>query len=217
MGKGFVPAVRSALTVKGLEYLVLGDCGHGLISLKSLAAAVKNGDLKPLHEYQVTTVLFEGARRGEEMTKDRGAFRNAVQILSSKDVQVFGCEDDASEATVSEVNRLMLNPGDSSTLGAPMGELMNRRMPDANESWTIQIKRCKPKVILCCGTSHLPTYNQQPHFHIGLIKQLSLEGLCLGYAVDRDADANGLYTPEKNTGYFGSVDAIDPHDKYEEI
>jgi hypothetical protein len=217
MGKGFVPAVKSALTVNGLKYLVLGDRGHGLTSLKSLAAAVRNGDLKPLHEYQVTTVLFEGARRGEEMTKDRGAYRNAVQILSSKGVQVLGCEDDASEATVGEADRLLLNPGDPTTLGARMGELMNKRMPDANESWTIQIKRCKPKVILCCGTSHLPTYNQQPHFHIGLIKLLSLEGLCLGYAVDRDADAHGMYTPEKKTGYFGSVDAIDPHEKYAQI
>jgi hypothetical protein len=182
-----------------------------------LAAAVQNGDLKPLHEYQVTTVLFEGARRGEEMTKDRGAFRNAVEILSSRDVQVFGCEDNASLATVGEVDRLLSNPGNPLTLGTRMGELMNKRMPDANNSWAAQIKRCKPKMILCCGTSHLPTYNQQPHFHLGLVKQLSMEGLCLGYAVDRDADANGLYTPEKNTGYFGSVDAIDPHDKYSEI
>jgi hypothetical protein len=217
MGKGFVPAVKSALTVDGLEYVVLGDRAHGLTSLKSLAAAVQNGDLKPLHEYQVTTVLFEGARRGEEITKDRGAYRNAVQILSSKEVRVLGCEDDASEATKSEADRMMLNPGDSSTFGARMAQLMNKRMPDANESWTNQIKLFKPKVILCCGTSHLPTYNQQPHSHVGLIKKLSMEGLCLGYAVDKDADAKGMYTPEKNTGYFGSVDAIDPHEKYTQI
>lgn len=108
---GFVEAVKTVLTSEVTKYLVLGDKEHGEKSLKCLAAAVKAGALKSLNQYNVTTVLFEGARRGQEHIASHGDYSTAVKILAKNDVLVLGCEDDASLSTLTDMDKLYLNPG----------------------------------------------------------------------------------------------------------
>ncbi|MHC4250926.1 MAG: hypothetical protein ACYS9X_17500 [Planctomycetota bacterium] len=220
MSKGFSKTVAAALTLKETKYLVLGDTDHGEKSLKCLAAAVAGKDLKPLKKYGVSTVLFEGPRRGQELVHSKGTYKKAVKVLSGSwrlfvgyQVRVLGCEDKQSESTLTALQKLINKP--PSNFLALHDDLLDKRMPDANESWVAQMIKFKTKVILCCGTSHLPAFTQSKHAHIGVIGKLSQKGRCFGYAVATSNSPNDHYTPEKGTGRFGMVEAIDAHPKWE--
>jgi hypothetical protein len=206
----FCYAVDMALRSQTTKYLVLGDGWHGAAGLKSLAAAIKAGKLRHLHRYRVKTVLIEGARRGEETTLDHGTLSKAIKILSKKGVRVLGCEDDRSLSTDAEGKEMYKDVKKyGNEFHAKLGALMDRRMPDANESWYEQAVEAPPKVIICCGTSHLPTFRHPQHGHIGLIKRLSQMGGCLGYAVESSNTGNPYtYIPENKPGSFGVVEAI---------
>src|SRR5262245_126871 len=89
--KGFSLAVRGAFTQYRAKWLVLGDSTHGEKSLKSLAAAVKAGQIN-LRNLGVTTVLIEGPKKGQEETFESGVYKSAVRILRGHKVTVRGCE-----------------------------------------------------------------------------------------------------------------------------
>ena len=215
----FLYAVDMALRSETTKYLVLGDGSHGEAGLKSLAAAVKAGKLRPLHKYGVKTVLFEGARRGRESTASYGSFRKAIKLLSKKGVRVLGCEDDRSLSTETDAREIYDNPAKyGNTLMATLDVLLDRRMPDANESWYDQAVAAPAKVIICCGTSHLPNFVHQQHGHIGLIKRLSQRGGCLGYALESSNTGNPYtYVPEDKTNVFGVVEAIGAYAGWREL
>ncbi len=211
---GFVDGVGLVLKSSVTKYLVLGDKDHGMKGLKCLAAAVEDGALQSLDKYGVGTVLFEGPQRGQEMSYDHGSSGAPVTTLSTTGVRVVGCEDDASLATHAAMGDLYDN---ASTLGAQeFGRqhalLLDKRMPDANDSWIAQATKVEPKAIICCGTSHLPSYDHHTYGHIGIVKTLHQRGCCYGFAVeDSNTDSDFWYVPEKKTGRFGQVETIDAY------
>lgn len=216
---GFVEAVNTVLTSQVTKYLVLGDKEHGEKSLKCLAAAVKAGDLKPLNQYHVTTVLFEGARKGQEHIASHSGYSTAVKILSKNSVLVLGCEDDESLSTLSEMDKLYLNPGsDGVVFQQKQNSLLSKRMPDANNSWLKQASNLRPKVIVCVGTSHLPEYTHTTHKNIGLVKLLEQHGVCYGFAVEKSNTNDPYwYRPEKGSGLFGKVESIDEYPDWNKV
>ncbi|MEJ1356034.1 MAG: hypothetical protein RPU34_02110 [Candidatus Sedimenticola sp. (ex Thyasira tokunagai)] len=219
MSKYFNTNVKTALESSKNKYLLLGDADHGEKSLKSLAAAVQKGDIKPLSTYGVTTILIEGATRGQERVLESGRYKNAIDILESGQVRVLGCEDKASNASRDSIVNLIENPPEDGSVNVKHETLLNQRIADANESWIAQIKKCAPKVILCCGTSHLPFFNDRVASHSGMIRKLSEKGSCSGYAVEKANSDNSMYIPEKKerSGKFGMVEAIGYHDDWRSI
>ncbi len=216
MCRRFLRNVRAFLQSQSPSDIILGDATHGEKSLKSLAAAVKDGRLDALGTYGVTTILFEGPEAGDELTYQNGKFAQAFKILSTKDVSVQGCEDKLSLSTFAALKRLLLSSRlmDNNKFNELHDELVDKRMPDANESWIKQVESKKPKVILCCGTSHLPAFKHKKYFDMGIVANIS-DPLRkrYGYATEEsNTDYPDLYMPEKTTGLFGYVEAIGAYD-----
>ena len=216
---GFAQGINTVLSSEITKYLVLGDSSHGTTSLNCLAAAIQAGALHPLSQYKVSTVLFEGARRGQELTANHGAFAKAVTILAKNGVLVYGCEDDKSLSTEAQADKMYLNAGSyGDSFQSELQKVMDKRIPDANDSWLAQALSAKPKVIICCGTSHLPQYNHLTHGHMGLIKALDQHGLCYGFAVEAsNTDDPYWYEPEQPKGVFGKVETIDEYPGWDNL
>ena len=217
----FVTTMEVVLKTSNTKYVVLGDSQHGLKSLKCLAAAVRDGALRRLDRYGVSTVLFEGARAGDELTHHGGEFRAAVQLLRvGGAVRVSGCEDDRSLATKTRGKALMqrgATPGRENEWIQEVNTVMDERVPDANEAWFAQAQLFGGKVILCVGTSHLPQYTHVAHGHVGLEAKLKTKGTTYAFAVEASNSPGGnKYEPERGHG-FGKVPSIDDYPGWDQI
>jgi hypothetical protein len=194
----------------GTQCLLLGDSDHGGKSLKSLAAAVDERKLK-LSAYNVL-ILVEGARENETRSDDY----LAVKLLKEKGAKIAGCENDESLSAQTKIDELLEPPDDAVSFnGAYCSDLFGQRILEANLSWEIQIQRyCRwgrMKVILCCGTSHLPFYAEGDHVDKGLIERLKETISVCGYAVEESRSDDNLYEPEPHTNAFGKIEAIGQH------
>lgn len=214
MTKGFTLAVRGAFTAYRAKWLVLGDSTHGEKSLKSLAAAVKAGQID-LPELGVTTVLIEGPTKGQEEAFENGAYAAAVRIIKAKKIIVRGCETRVTLSSGGEMEKLPTD--DPVVYSAAKSALLDRRITDANDSWIKQVQDCKPNVIICVGTSHLARMRTPNATDLGLIVRLGFKGSCIGYAVEDANNDGGTYTPEKGTGSFDSIEAIAAYTGWEAI
>jgi len=209
--------MTEALNSHMTKYVVLGDSLHGEKSLKCLAKAVQDGALRRLKDYGVSTVLLEGTTKGKEKKAEHGVYARAVKILRDGKVRVIGCEDKYSLSTFGDLDRLQLGAGDMDPAAymSKQDELLGRRILDANDTWVKQILKCKAKVILCCGTSHVARFSnaQTGQRDLGLEVRLSFKGRCCGYALEasNSGQGDGYYYPEKATGQFGTVTAIDAY------
>lgn len=217
MCRKFYRTVHNALSSDITKYLVLGDSEHGGKSLKSLAAAIKNGHLNNLETYGVTTVLIEGPTQGSNVaTYNHGCYAAAAEILAQGKVTVVGSEDKDSLSTFSQLEALVSKPPED--FEQQHQALLNKRMPDANIAWTTQMGTATPKAILCCGTSHVPMFYDKIYFDLGVVNRLNQAGfLTYGFAVENPNTDNDRYIPEPSTKLFGAVDAIGAYDGWEKI
>ncbi|MDN2707944.1 hypothetical protein O0880_00765 [Janthinobacterium sp. SUN118] len=213
----FSDTVRFFLDSKTHQCLLLGDSKHGKKSLKSLAVAVPELSLD-LHFYKVL-ILVEGARSGEIHADDHHDF----MVLKENGAEIRGCETDQSLSAESEINALEVRRAE---LGAKLEHLsaeenehcknlLEQRIVNANESWERQIveacMRSGEKVILCCGTSHLPQFAGRSCVDVGLIARLQKNIRALGFAVENSNNNDDKYEPEKGISAFGRITAIGHH------
>jgi hypothetical protein len=211
--KNFVDAVKGHFDQPGAKWLILGDSGHGMKSLIDLAHAADQGTLK-LKDLGIKAILFEGARKGQEATADRGKYNAAVTVLRKHVAIVAGCEDDKSLATEAEFTQLLENPVPD--IGVRSQNLLDRRVGEANDTWTSALTPYT-RAILCCGSSHLSHFdNGQGMNDLGLVKRLGFKGMTAGYVVEESNSGagDGLYYPEwsgQGAKKFGAVEAIHPY------
>lgn len=179
--------------------LLLGDAKHGKTSLDLLKASVERLSLD-LGEYKVL-IFVEGARNGAAYPGDQDAFT----FFEKNGAEISGCEDDISLSTESRLIALEDRKRELSDEGEYLSpeeiqiykELLATRIVHANKSWELQIAKAMlfHKVILCCGTSHLPAFADGRFVHRGLIN--TLRGVICGFAVEKSNDIDGWYQPEK--------------------
>ncbi|RSZ55133.1 hypothetical protein HF313_05970 [Massilia atriviolacea] len=213
--------LASFLDSKTDRCLLLGDVKHGQKSLEFLKAAVERLALV-LTKHQVL-ILVEGPRNGEIVENDQRNFA----ILKKHGADIRGCEDDLSLSTEKEINaikdsKFVLADGLESIYREACDReqyLLGKRIVDANESWERQIATelvVYEKVILCCGTSHLPAFagakfKNKHQMHRGLINTPHFKSFICGFAVESSNDQHGWYVPEKfdSPGSFGKVRTIE--------
>ncbi|NHZ44009.1 hypothetical protein [Massilia aquatica] len=201
--------------------LLLGDVGHGKKSLTSLKTTAVRLELD-LKDYKVL-ILVEGPKNGEILPSDEKDFAD----LKKHGADVRGCEDNLSLCTLKEIEafqaiKFELANGPESIYNKAHAKNkynLEKRILDANKSWEILIATEKlryKKIILCCGTSHLPAFvgnkfeNEHP-IHPGLMNAPSLKASLCAFTVEASNDGAGWYRPEKleAPGSFAKVRTIE--------
>jgi hypothetical protein len=206
--KTFVEAVSQGIS-GGTKYLILGDSHHGLKSLEALANSVKSGKLN-LNQIGVKCVFFEGAEQGFEEVAGNGAFKAACSILMGHGIIPMGCETSETMGSASYVDALISDAmqGSSTSLGSDIQGLLDTRVIKANEEWSNLLRGFGPGSILCCGSSHLPSFSVGQED--GLQQRLGGANGCSAFVIETPnaGDGSSLYFPEIQTGKFGGIEAI---------
>jgi hypothetical protein len=201
--------------------LLLGDASHGKKSLNLLKGAVQRLSLD-LRRYEVM-ILVEGSTRFKIPEGDEECFR----VLEQSGAEIRGCENDKTLSAENEINEF--NKNKFSLADGPIDAYMEalakkiylegKRMVDANNFWERMIATellFHAKVILCCGTSHLPKFTGV-HFkgesleHRGLMNTRHLGQDMYAFSVEPSNDGIGWYIPEKfdAPNCFGKVRTIE--------